>query len=1094
MTAPTSESRSFRSRFRKSLRDSLFLTLALNLSGALPVLHLAFADSVPVAEPSASALTDVASHLEENLNQLIARAKHPGFPGQAAGVPSGGELAQSEADLAKLRENVEAALTQSKLSSDAQLATVHLYLKELTLLTTLRICLNLSHGPSWSDAFALRVPNATTSLFVSNTELKRDRQGDSYTPLVIEHQGEHKGEHQGEPLDAQTARLKLSTGLVHGLELGHLADHPDDASHFTMLQSMALRQLMSNLLELKQLKRDHQVKIPEIPGTLREKLETVGLYRNMVEEQDHAARELMIRLGLIKAYDRIESNIPDLVDGAFATQLAQAMGETPKARQELVAPLQEALLKAEHDGMGFALQEEIAGSRGELAQLSGFGLMDVLADFISKSKTSAVLSKIMELQSNDTLDLSEAQRQSVLDILEARQKTLAVRLNGATLENWAIAAENAAQSAVYADTRLRFTETLLEHAPEVSEFLQRSYGGDVINPSLLLRAYAREFAELDPSPWTLSWLHEILCTGSFQAAREKYAQIIATEMRPTLVIGGIVDPRKAADFLRSADFTPKMTFARNVPQGLARETRKTIANGRREDLKNLVALADTMGFHRLYPSNSPSVREVIQDDAHAQIYFDKLAEITRSQNPILDIEVQAPDEDGHLNLTKLADALVAANPDLVNSAPVMKRIEPLIDQALIKVEANLLSEIEHVALARTPQDLEEIVTGSVMLSLVMSGFPEFHLQQDKFRQELLSPSLVDQLMRRYVNKYVEYGFGALMLFQVIKFSSKFIAKDALPYISIIGSGIDAVTAGYMRSAMIAVLADKTYMAAEAIQASRARDEIQKGYLCGATGPCLFSANELQSSQDKASHAWSTFGWSVAADTAFMFAPMGWALFNESKMAVTAEVFAQDSAAFAQLGLKPGSFDEIGKRVNLARRLRQDSKLVAHIIDLEPRLPIPHELPRVIKYIQKVAKLDSEQFAELLQSAERLQAKAAAGQAYQLPNILSELAREDAFRTLDLSPKPSSFSEIDNALENLSSRKYAHTREEIAVFQRAHDYLQDYLAVYPSAAKEPLKEITAVERRLIKALGRTRLVDTVWRTSVEMQLNAHGVQK
>jgi hypothetical protein len=1054
----------------KFLSRALILPLVLSFSGTLPVIRTALAND---ARTDFRALSQQGLDLDEEIKLQVRRARHPGTPGTPDGIPTAGDVSQLEASLLKWKSEIERVLTLPDSPSaagaeflpiDGKLRAINSYLNVLTSLATLRIALGLPHALSWSDGFALQVRKALVAEMPGLGTLTTNRMGDRFMPMVID----RGADNQTDPV-----RLKISASLVQGLELGRLADQPDDDTNLTMLKYLAVRQLISNLADLRYIKRDHDVSIPEIPAPLKAKLDSMGMAQVIAEEQRRAVAEPGARAALLERYAAIADEIQTYVDDELVTELANIIGKDDRKRLAARGPLKEALTESERNNLRESLAQEFNASSAPFSALGARDLDDALASIVANAKANCALKEIMELMGKGVLgDLTSEQRHRIMDRLDSRKESYVAGLEPKTIRRWESEARRATEELLYSSQRIRFIDNVLVHAPEAVKSLQHAYSGETVDPEILSETLQGDLAKLAPSNDAKDEMITITRAGSYLSARGKYAEIVAHDSDSSTVADGTVDPEKIETFLAHHSLAPYLPKPPHTSAERIARIENRIGAVKRSDLRALVKWGEWMGFHRKYSSGNPSLREVVTDKRRADQYVQKLEASVETQYPILGIKVQ----DG----IRLANALTDINPHFESSPQIEDQAQHLIDQALVRIESQVRRNIDKVGSARSGAEIEKVVTSSMMLALVMKGFPEFHLYEDQFIQELLSPSATDQVMRRYVGPYMAYGFGAIMLMHgtnwVAKQGAKRLGwgflKDAFPVTNVLTWGLDSVLAGYMRSAMIVILADTAYNAYGLYRERQQRQQIQDFSSCSADGPCFFDAEELAAANSAYSVAkWSFFG-RMAMDTGLMYLPMGISLVHQFGDRLVMAEFMADTQAFERLGLRPSEFEKVERNMELARSIREGHADV-HIVKNAGA-----DVAHLAEFAERLVKMSAENWAELERSYARLSAKIKAGQTYRLPTVIDRLAIQDAFKSLDLSPKkPASWDKIEEA-RALHSRA-APTRGTEGKVNRAARFLKSYLLADPGVRTREFKLPSLPERKLLKALGRNGMIEKVW---------------
>src|SRR5262249_31100959 len=116
--------------------------------------------------------------------------------------------------------------------------------------------------------------------------------------------------HWVENLGNGFSRIVLSESYVQGLEAGRLAANPDDRQFVTVIQFLAVKQLINNLVGLSYI-ADHEVAPPQIPQELSSRLQALRFPDTLTTEIRRSINEPKAREAILKAYDELAGEIPD---------------------------------------------------------------------------------------------------------------------------------------------------------------------------------------------------------------------------------------------------------------------------------------------------------------------------------------------------------------------------------------------------------------------------------------------------------------------------------------------------------------------------------------------------------------------------------------------------------------------------------------------------------------------------------------------------------------------------------------------------------------------------------------------------------------
>lgn len=1156
------------------LRQALVFTLSLSLSGLLPVLGQIQQARADVTSLIRAAIEE-GDQIDKQLKMQIRRSRHPGTPGTAKGFTTPPELALLEARFKLWKTQLEHLISLPQeperhggdsTSVAVKVSAINRYLQEVAQLTSLRIALGLPHGPSWSKELELAVPQSTLPEISIPTTKEPNRFGERFSPMIIDRGAE----------GSSVARIKLSARLIQGLELARLSDVQNDDTNLTMIKYLATRQLLSNLNDIRFVSSNHPIDFPQIPARFRSKLESMGLASEIAEEQYRAIAERGSRFALLQTIDSIGASLPPFVTHELIEGITAVIVPNKKQRKSAQSPIQELFSAAESKGLTKMIEGEIDATTTPFSTQSATRLGDTLRAVLSSAKARTQLNKFFELMTNEGLYLSLESRRTIMALIDERRASYEAGIPSELILAWQTAAKSLSEDLLFGEQRRNFVQDVLYRAPEAVSSTRQSFSGDVIDPSLLSQVFAVDLAKLSPSDAASAWFYEIRTAGTYLSARAKYNEIVQREISPGLMTGGIINGPKALAIVNTRDFTPKeIPVTENTDPRLADRIRARMGHSRRADLLALIQYGDWMGFHRVYLKHNPSVSDVLEKDVQVPSYFSKMfpeavSKLGKSRiseyfahidaaatnrYPILAVKIpykmvtrktgwhkasKHELEDGDYDSgsgdrliygeydeinhePRLADALVGLNAGATCDEATEARAAELIDMALVKIEEQIRKNIEKIGNAKNAGEIEKVVTTSMMLSLVMNGFPEFRLYEERFLEELLSPSLIDQVMHKYAGPAMMYGFGAMMLIKGVNWIAKKAIKRAFPITHIFSLGFDSLVAGYMHGAMYLIVADTVYQINETLHQGKQRQQQEDFFFCAVEGSCFTEISELRAANMNYEFSkWMLYG-RLAMDTMLMYLPVGRGKFTQWRERISLKEFTADGQAFEKFGLKPGDFNKVERAMKLARMVREKRALGpdfviaaeggnpgmyngagwVHVAQGE-RVKLGHELsyPSEVSGLISIADLEilsklvpqfvhdgtsgimslasAEGWGQLEQSYARLSGKIAAGMAYRLPTVVERMAVEDAFHALELPPgKLKSWEMIEDA--RALHEKAAPDHESASRINRAARFLTQYRATSPNVTQQGLLEVSSAERRLFKILKRAYPAEAYWST-------------
>ncbi len=914
-----------RKTMKRSFQTVLTLSLCLSLSGAVPALFSAKADGMEQLQIARSQ----AQTQTEAISVLIRRARHPGTPGTPSGVPSPSDVRSAERAILAIRDSLQRTLslpnaptsgsTSSYIPVDAKLPLLNVYFNLVASITTLRIALHLPHGADWRGQFSLRLPKAILDEFPGLGASAQSRLGERYLPLIVD---------RGAQGNADPVELKVSESLVHGLEIGALVDRPNDANHLTLIQYLAIRQLFQNIAESSALRGQAAPQFPTIPEPLASRIASLNLSGTIFEEQRRAVAEPGARGTLLQTYTQIAAELPSFVSDAYLQDILALVTRTAAERRAASSPLRTVLTEAERDLIGPALEQELAASSLPLSTLPEAELKRSLRYFLASAKAATQINKLLGLMADGVINPSESERARILDRIEAAKARYLQSLSESPIERWKNLARAADGTRSASQRRREFIEKLIVASNSISESTRELFAGDRIDMPTLMRSLSADILALQPRDSVRGWVQEIAASGSYSSARDTYTRRLSDLADSSIVIEGLIDPGLAEAFVNRHDFRPEIRFTSRVTPRLQDELIRQIVDGRKKDIRDLISIGSRLGFHFPRLRQEPSLREIVTERSKRESYYTSLRDQVLSDYPVLAQEVDMiASSSGRTEKIRLSDALSSISRSLTMSEALLARAEPYVLAALAQAERQCRSMVASVARATDLQQIERTVTSSMMLELVLSGFPEFRVQQDHFVETLLRPSFTGQLVHRYIGTPMMYGFGALML---LHFGPKLIKRFA-PWSEVLQMGLSPWIQGFTQASLYMIVADTAYQAAELRHAYLQNEATENLFATGTTGRGFVDHGELTSSQGAYSFSKWMFIGRLGMDVAFMYIPMGRQLYSRIASRMLLKEFARDVNSFQTLGLEPGRWGDLEAaigRVRASESLNAEAKAMA----------------------------------------------------------------------------------------------------------------------------------------------------------------------
>lgn len=900
-------------------KNLIVLLVCVNLSGVHTLAQ--------AAQPDLVSITQASAQLDEKAQELAMRAKHHGRPGVAGGAPTEGELKSFEAKLLDWKSKLEVALAlpntpsgdEAYLPIDAKLEAINLYLNHLHALVIVRISMHQPRGANWRKAFAIAVPKKIAGDFPSIGAASKNRLGDRFYPFS-------RTEKNG------IFFYNLSQSTVNGLELGRHADDPNSKNFLTMMQYMTIRQLLQNLAEVTTLKTDHQAPQITLPASFTDKLQSMQGVNELLSEQLLAIEEPSSRVGLVDTHQVPIDGSPKFVDDKLVTAilgqmvLAYPKGKRAGVKKKAFPLLKAALEEAEKASLEMPLEEDVLAVPGFVSKDRFEELAPSLRFLLANAKGTVIIEHLARvLTSSAPSYVPEAARYKILRLIEDRRQKFQESITDKAIQDWLIEAKKSASGLLYDKRKTEFTQDLLVKSSEISQGVRTVHLKTPADPSILARVLAPDLYELSLRGSTQSWILESARAGSYVAARDKYAEIMARVTDPYVLRNGLVNPAMVEHFVETHDFWPDLEFSKKVNQQLAVDLIKDVIDSRQKDIRDFAEFGRRMGFHKIqFRRDAPLVSEILTTEKAIDRYFEMLKKDMIEKHHLLSAKVIGQRSDGDWEEMPLYQALHALNPHGTTGPVIEAEASHLIDQALASTERTILKKIDEVARATKLGKIEEIASSSVMTELLIQGFPEYKREKDEFLERLLTPDMTDQFMHRYVSKYVSYGFGALLLGHIARGISKRKWLRRTPYIANTSfseamlAAADPMVQAYMKSAVFFIVADTVYQYNELIHVKNKRDERRDYFSSSATGLNFFQQSDVKEASKAYTWAKWIFIGRAALDGPFMYYPAVRGVLTKLGTRLNQREITADARAFNDLALRPGAWNELDQALSAVR--------------------------------------------------------------------------------------------------------------------------------------------------------------------------------
>ena len=299
----------------------------------------------------------------------------------------------------------------------------------------------------------------------------------------------------------------------------------------------------------------------------------------------------------------------------------------------------------------------------------------------------------------------------------------------------------------------------------------------------------------------------------------------------------------------------------------------------------------------LTPAMDPKVSDVFPKSKQQETYYAALSDELLSRYPVLGL--QAP---GYPALY-----------DLLTTQP--GSADQWIDQTLAFQEEQIQVQLTQVGEAKSLRDLEAAVTQSMLLQSALTNFKEFGRAEQSFEDEIGSQDFLQQMLNKYVDPSVGYGFGALLLLQ----GTKFFFKDSSPWINAALTGLSPLIRAFTTYAVVSMAAGTVYQAGKVEHTKQNRDQIEGLTEASTSDGAFFDRGQAQAANSAYHWAVGMFIGRLAVDSLLMYRPMVMDVVRAMNTQLSAEELAGDVGAFRTLGLRAGDWESIDGRMDVLER-------------------------------------------------------------------------------------------------------------------------------------------------------------------------------
>ncbi len=1048
-----------------------------------------------------------ASKQTENLAILTRRAKYPSAPATPkGGVPTLEEQILAMEAIIHLKREIEDVLKLPAIpppSSDpysegvtfasglSKLYVVYAYLNTFQAFITLRIALKQNHDSKWMDTFVLRAPRSFIKFLPGLGKTYQNRIGDIFHSFKID---------SGPDGKADPVAFRPSESLIQSTELGMLADVPSEEATFTLVQYAIVRQLQTNLDRLRYLRKDRRQIQYRVPPELTSKLSSLGLSTEIAEERHLAKVEPDSRRALFRAYDPVAMDLPSFVTPDLSSQIAAAIPTGTRVRRAKAPAIHEVLTKAELEGTRESVFNQINKSSVAVSPLNETDSIELLRNYLTDAKVATIVKALTRLNESGVMPyMTEKMSDLMLTAIDRRKQQYIAQLSDDGLRAWLQAARTQDDETLYAAERRAFIEELVFSARDATDTLQRgffrrhghldpssetltarSYADSRIDLEALFNAYEQEKQALNPRPEAEKWMYSVIYSPTYRLAREEFGKIMVRETSPSVLVGGVVSRSEVESFLSSSHPLGKLDVLGMHPSDIAKVIER-IQGDRHKTIRDFFTMGEWLGFTRVFVTSEPGTAELLTDNRIADAYFSTIEMQLKGRLPIYSEEVEAPTSDGRTQTKLLSQALLEANPEQQSSDEVIARVDGMIDQALIQAEEKALAGIQKTGSAKSFDELDTICRNSMALGFAIHLFPEHRAGIQSALEDLSRPKLSEAFLSRFIHTPMFWGTIGLMSIQGLHFAANRWIPPIAPVLNVVKEEMAPLFEGAMMKGLtVVILADIAHATHRSWGKYEQMEEVEDFYAAGGIGTPLVGANELAAMHTDTLIELVGAGVNVAFLGGMAGIPVTKLLLNRGKNAAILGALMQDMKDFSVLGIPAHDFSLVEKVYNAGRSIRGAARAGG---------AIPQEAAAVADLVGgpvRIADMTPEQFAEFERAALRLLGQIRDGKTYALPNVILQLAQDDAFKALGL--KPGKWKHLDKTISIY--RKGGHSDKDLAKAERAYGFLKGIVQKNPEIVDAKYVATSPTERRLVSALGRSKLQNLYWDMDGATQATQH----
>jgi len=809
--------------------------------------------------------------LDEQSQVFLRQLRHPGTPGTLPGRPTEEQIKELKRNIQSIASPLSRQLQSNKITAEDGLTAIQSYFQIVAELILIKLANGnkISHDELYN--FSLIVPYSLAESIMSPENTG------SQSPLQTGSTLEF------EPLSTEQSigliRVGLSSRFVQGLEVGDLATREDKGAVLTLLQLLTLKQLTQNLDSIRRIQNTKSVAQTKIHPKIYEKFKTLSLDSNFFRGETQQDRQIKIKSILKKeAEDEFFFLAESFLTDAFIFDLSLIIrnGNTAEA-QDLVHPLRVILRTALDQSWKESFREGL-----DQLNLNHFpthqNQTEVLAHLISGA-SSLIVTRTLGTH-REKLQIEDSSTPELIEVIGKRRQAFFPEIDRTPLKYWSDSIAREISLTDFNQRRANLRSQFIELALLKTELSSQGVDRLPVSPQQLAEALDPEIQKISPPQSVVRALNFCISQPNTTSAREAYQKTLQefeSRKHPTL---HITHP----------------SLQKNLSLHLKNESHRA-----------LLALKELGRLLRLdQPRISephPHARDLNLSQSEKSLLIESLQNSAEHQYPILTYLVSIP---GRSKKVTLLDAIQEITHDQFVNESVYAQLDQIIDQALQASETEILKQIEAISSVDSVKELPIIIQRSTQLEILLQAFPSQGIQFEKLAQEMNARDPLEKLVQGPFNKYVHYGFTALLVLQL----GGWLVKRASPLTKAILWGLDPLIHGYVRSTIPLIIADTYYQHEELKGTQRARSQAEGLFYAHPFGGS--PSNRALIERLSTTETWSAalFWGRVVLDGVFMYIPETRQILRSLKKKYATEQFLGDIDAFHILGLRAGDWGSV----------------------------------------------------------------------------------------------------------------------------------------------------------------------------------------